>query len=224
MSDELVPYTVRQGDYMTKLAARYGFDAKAVWTDPKNDAIRAQRDSMDLLCPCDIVYLPMNKPKFLSVNVGSVNKFKGTLPTVVVNLRFQNADGTPIASEPYEVDGAGPDLIGTSGGDGTISLTLSVATEGITLRFPHKGLAFPVGVGHLDPITEPSGHRQRLAHLGFLDNVGIGPNDPDGANDDGNANDGLFFAICAFQSAHGLDPSGNMDAATQTKLRDVHGG
>ena len=37
------PYVIRQGDYITKLAHQRGFDADAIWNDPKNQSLRERR-------------------------------------------------------------------------------------------------------------------------------------------------------------------------------------
>ncbi len=43
MAKQLLPHVVAQGEHLEKLAFLHGFDAREVWKDPKNDAIRALR-------------------------------------------------------------------------------------------------------------------------------------------------------------------------------------
>jgi N-acetylmuramoyl-L-alanine amidase len=66
--------------------------------------------------------------------------------------------------------------------------------------------------GGLDPITELSGIRARLQHLGYL----RGP--VDGASDAGTER-----ALRAFQEAQGLEVTGVVDDATRDRLREAHG-
>ncbi len=68
-------------------------------------------------------------------------------------------------------------------------------------------------LGNLDPISEVRGVKQRLANLGF---------DCGNTNND-ELNEDLEGALSAFQSAHDLDVTGEIDQATRDKLKDVHG-
>ncbi|MFT3767392.1 MAG: hypothetical protein QM820_18220 [Minicystis sp.] len=45
-------YVVRQGDYLKQLAHALGFDADAVWNDPKNAELSQRRDP-NLLHPVE---------------------------------------------------------------------------------------------------------------------------------------------------------------------------
>jgi hypothetical protein len=45
MSKRMVPYVVRPGDYLLKLAHRHGFDVDTVWNDPGNDDLRQRPGS-----------------------------------------------------------------------------------------------------------------------------------------------------------------------------------
>ena len=57
MAKQLLPQVVAQGEHLEKLAFLHGFDAREVWKDPKNDAIRALRKDPLVLAPGDIVYV-----------------------------------------------------------------------------------------------------------------------------------------------------------------------
>ena len=62
------PYVVRQGDYLTGLADRHGFDPKQVWEDQRNAELRAERPSPEVLAPGDIVFLPEHPPREHKIN------------------------------------------------------------------------------------------------------------------------------------------------------------
>ena len=62
---------------------------------------------------------------------------------------------------------------------------------------------------HLDPTSEISGLQGRLRHLGYPVGPADGTLDPRGEE-----------ALRAFQSEHGLDVTGELDQATQDKLRE----
>lgn len=67
MSERMVPYVVRQGDYLLKLAQRYGFDAEEVWSHPRNEDLRKLRKDHHILAPGDIVYLPVKANEWLPI-------------------------------------------------------------------------------------------------------------------------------------------------------------
>ncbi len=52
------PYVIRQGDFLLKLAHKFGFDADSVWSDPSNSALRTLRSDPNILSPGDILYIP----------------------------------------------------------------------------------------------------------------------------------------------------------------------
>jgi peptidoglycan hydrolase-like protein with peptidoglycan-binding domain len=68
----------------------------------------------------------------------------------------------------------------------------------------------------MDPITEPSGVRARLANLGYRgvsdDNVGAEWNEP-----------GLVYALSAFQRDQHLEVTGTLDDATRDALQERYG-
>ena len=78
----MIPYVIRQGDYLKKLAFTKGFDADEVWNAADNADIKAARPNPDLLCPGDILYVPEPKPEPLPLNVGGESTYTGDIPTV----------------------------------------------------------------------------------------------------------------------------------------------
>ena len=106
MVDSFRPYVVTQGDHLTSLASRFGFDADDVWGHPKNEELRASRGGdRHVLLPGDVLYIPEAKPRWLPVTVGRTNAFVVPLNPVSVVVRFV-AEGKPLAGEAYVVTGA----------------------------------------------------------------------------------------------------------------------
>jgi hypothetical protein len=52
-----MPYVVRQGDHLAKVAVRMGFDADRVWNSDKNASLRERRPDRNMLCAGDILYV-----------------------------------------------------------------------------------------------------------------------------------------------------------------------
>jgi hypothetical protein len=106
MAAPLRPYVVKQGDYLTKLAHTFGFDAEEVWNDPKNAELKQRRADMDVLAPGDVVYLPEASKEGLPLTPGTSNRYTAKVPKIEVTLAFQDGDA-PLANEPCEVLGLG---------------------------------------------------------------------------------------------------------------------
>src|SRR3954451_21626677 len=52
-------YTIRQGDYISKLAADRGFsDFKNIWDHPKNQQLKKLRTTPNVLAPGDALFIP----------------------------------------------------------------------------------------------------------------------------------------------------------------------
>src|SRR5208337_3002899 len=54
----MVPYVVRQGDYLAQIAFRRGFVADRVWSAPENATLREARKDPNILAPGDILHVP----------------------------------------------------------------------------------------------------------------------------------------------------------------------
>ena len=207
------PYVVRQGDYLAKLAHRYGFDADAVWNDDRNADLRKLRSDPQTLCPCDILYIPEPKaPRTFALTVGVTNSFVSTTPTVPISITLEH-DGQPVASTECVVHGL-PELSKvTTGSDGSLTFDIPVTVTSVTLVVPKLGMVRTIKVGHLDPANEPCGIVERLRNLGYLSS-GTEALDADLA---------LAHALSDFQVDCGLPETGVADDATIAKLSEAHG-
>ena len=83
------------------------------------------------------------------------------------------------------------------------SITLSPGTP--------DEVAYPLKLGHLDPISDANGVMQRLAHLGYR------------IEGDGSQKDKLAVAVKAFQKHNGLQVTGELDGQTRNKIKERHG-
>lgn len=239
------PYVIKQGDYLAKLAYEFGFDADAVWNDDQNKDLRELRQDPNILCPCDVLYIPEPSPAPAhSLTTGTTNTFVSDAPTVTVTIRFVDA---PLASQAYTVQEL-PQLGGlTTGGDGTATFPIPVTLETFTIAFGDSGATFTFDVGHLDPIQTPSGILQRLQNLGYVGpDASCDPQDLEllraglsslkaaqaGGGAAGSSTDSDGSSEAAPESAPGADRSpqdnsglsndGTLDDDTSKLLRDAH--
>ena len=63
------PYVIRQGDYLLQVAHTFGFDADTVWNDDKNSDLARLRPDHNILRPGDILYIPDNKSRRMTLGV-----------------------------------------------------------------------------------------------------------------------------------------------------------
>ncbi len=206
-------YVVRQGDYLEKLAHTFGFSLEEVWSHPKNAEIRAKRSDHNLLCPGDILYLPVKEQRSLPLRRGVTNRYIAKVPKVEIRLILQS-EGEPIREEPYVVEGLRKPLEGKTSDIGEVTFSVPINTREVRLLLPEKNVSYPIFVGDLDPIDEPSGVRMRLMHLGYY---GWHPQS-DGADEQLDRE-----AIRAFQRSNAIEATGVMDEATRVALREAHG-
>jgi hypothetical protein len=202
---------IRSGEYLTQVAARMGFDAEAVWNDPKNAELKQRREHMDILQTGDIVYVPDPAPQGLPIEKGASNDYVGDVPRV--KLRFVLRWGEHVLdNQAYVVRGLGDPVNGTSDGEGKVALEVPVHVREISLYLPDKSLVFPVAIGDMDPIGEASGVEKRLANLGYLAPAA-----------DADAAEALAEAVRRFQTDRGLSVTSVVDDATRAELVRAHG-
>jgi hypothetical protein len=210
----MIPYVIRQGDYLKKLAFTKGFDADKVWDAPENADLKASRPNQDILCPGDILYLPEPQPEPLPLNVGGESTYMGDVPTVTIRVNLVEG-GTSLANELFAVDGLPEPLSGTTGEDGCVMFEAPITLREVSIVLPERNLLYPVKIGDLDPSDETSGMATRLAHLGCY---GWFP-ELEGDFDE----DQHKLAIATFQEMIGGDPTGECDDDTRSALHDRHG-
>jgi N-acetylmuramoyl-L-alanine amidase len=211
---------IQQGECLSTLADMYGFpDGKTIYQDGANAALRKKRPNPLVLAEGDEVVIPDLPPDERHLPTGKEHVIKIKRPKVMLNLRLQKEDGSPIAGKKYTLRVGDDILQGTTTGGGEVTQDIPVQVTEVTLEVlatddPQGAVwTWDVQVGHLDPVEEVSGLRQRLNNLGFFS----------GSDLAAAADDALAYALRAFQDEQGLDVTGKPDDATRSKLVDVHG-
>ncbi|MGK3964571.1 peptidoglycan-binding protein [Sorangium sp. So ce118] len=122
----------------------------------------------------------------------------------------------PRAGVAYLLKVDGVTIRGTTDQDGMIACEIAPnAREGQLILEPDtpNETMLRLNLGHLDPIDEVGGVKQRLTNLTF---------DCGDTGDDMTPE--LESALRAFQEKHGLAVTGEIDQAMKDRLREVHGG
>lgn len=122
----------------------------------------------------------------------------------------------PRANVPYLLIIDGTSVSGKTDRNGMIQCSIPPdAKEGQLILEPGtlNETILPLLLGHLDPLSDVSGVKHRLANLGF-----------DSGDQTDEATPDLAAALRAFQEKHGLQVTGEIDQPTRDKLRELHGG
>ena len=202
------PYVVKQGDHLLQLALANGFDADAVWNDSQHDSLRDQGRTPHLLKPGDTLYFPEPRRTKLTVKTGKSHTFVVQVPKMNVSVTFV---GKELANAACTVRFGQRSLDATTDADGKLSVQVPVNVSIVDVEFTALGYHQRLKVGHLDPVTVPSGQIQRLQNLGYL---------PRGDDDQTLR---LSRAFARYQRANKLSVSGAADDDTVQHLEDAHG-
>jgi hypothetical protein len=226
------PHVVRQGDTISRIAARYGVAPREVWEHPANRELRERRPNPEVLAPGDVLRVP-DVPLHVGlapVSPGGTHRFRARVPRLDIQLVLRGGGGPngELQGQDWEIDG--PSGIepqqGRTGADGVVRFAVPIHVSEVDLVLIGRDEIVPIRIGHLDPADERSGARQRLVQLGYLlppvaELFGAALEDvQDGFGDDDTA---YAAALRAFQRDRGLEHSGVLDAATAHALRQAYG-
>ncbi len=235
---------VQDGDCIHGIAAETGHFWETLWNDGGNADLKGKRKNPDVLLPGDKVVIPPLDTTPESGATEKRHKFrrKGVPIQLIIRVLKQGADDRvhqldpeknkpweyndapkddqkapedePEANQRYKLDVEGTLYEGTTDGDGVLKHSIAAAaTSGrLTLRpGTTEERVIELELGHMDPVTEPCGAAKRLNNLGYY--CGVSEEMTPGIQD----------AIQRFQKNHDIDPSGNLDSATQSALQDAYG-
>jgi N-acetylmuramoyl-L-alanine amidase len=210
-------HTVLQGDHISQIAEKYGFrDHTTIWNHPSNANLKKLRQSPNVLFPGDVVHIPDKLQKHESRPTDQTHRFKVADDRLFLHLALKDFDDEPLANTKCELQVDGKSTSLTTDGDGHIKVPVSRTAKEATLTFKDPLVPFdvtvPIKIGHLDPVEEVSGQKARLSNLGYITR-------PLEEVDD------TIFArtVQEFQCDLGLPVNGVCDAATQAKLKKLHG-
>ena len=202
--------TATQGDSITSLAHDNGHFWPKVWDHGENSALKAKRKNPNQIMEGDDVFIPELESKLESRGVDSRHVFKRK--GVPAKLKMQLfLLGEPRRNEDYVLELDGKLITGKLDGDGKLEQFIPPNCKGGSLKLKSGKEIIPIKLGFLNPIDEISGVKQRLNNLGFRC-----------GGEDNEWSDQAKAALKDFQSKHKLADSGELDAATKSKLQALH--
>ena len=230
---------------MESIAFTAGHFWETVWKHPDNAGLRELRRSPHVLLPGDVVFVPPLAAREELRATGKQHPFHRKGVPSRLKIRFM-IDDKAFASKTYVliIDGK-REKEGKTDGDGLLDEPVSPLARVAEVHFvadpqepaPEPGnfdetgadiiqeprpavtppgerpIIYTFDLRHLDPTSEISGLQGRLRHLGYA----VGPAD-------GNLDPRSVEGLRAFQADQGLEVTGELDDATQDKLRQVADG
>jgi hypothetical protein len=203
-------YTAKDNDCISSIASQFGFFWRTLWFHPKNEKLRRLRKNPNVLMENDPVWIPAKQLRQESKPTDAKHTFQVKGIPTLFRMRFIDSD-KPRANVPYVLTIDGTLFNGSTDGDGRIEVPIPPNAQQGTLVLGQgkEAKTFNLNLGLLAPVSEPEGAIKRLHSLGY--HCGL---DPEA---------GLADAISTFQSDHDLPVTGDLDAATQSRLSEVFG-
>ncbi len=183
-------HTVQQGEWLAKIAARYGFaDPRKIYDHPDNAPFRQTRPDPNVIFPGDRLVIPDREKKEADAPNEQRHRFRKLAPPQVLRVVARTPEGEILASKPYRLVLRDDSVVvidreGTTSGDGVVEekippkareASLAVWPDDDTTGTP---LRWILRVAHLDPIETTEGVQARLNNLGFdAGPVGSAPGD-----------------------------------------------
>lgn len=220
-------YIVKQGDCVSSIAYENGFFPDAIWNHPDNSDLKQKRRNPNVLMDGDTIIIPDKELREVSKSTDQEHKFKRKGVPERLNIKLLDYNHQPRTNLPYKIQIDGNWRKGKTDAEGKIREPIPpnattgklvfaapdhLDASGKPVPGPTREQVMILELGNLNPISQVSGLKARLANLGFYK----GPIDEklDAATKQ---------AISAFQVKQGLLATGNADDATRQKLLDVHG-
>lgn len=211
-------YIVRQGDYLSKIAAERGFhDHRVIWDDPNNARLKQERKNPNVLNPGDRLFIPDKDSGQVSRPTDQRHRFVVRRETLKLRLILEDQLEKPIGAAKCQLFVGSQIFNLTTDSKGKLEHDIPRDAQTSTLviqspETPFDGEFLQIKIGHLDPVETTTGQQARLNNLGYFAGAAANPDDP-----------AFRSAAEEFQCDHGLVVDGKIGPQTQTKLKAVHG-
>jgi N-acetylmuramoyl-L-alanine amidase len=240
-------HVVQDGECISSIARDTGHFWETIWNDPGNAELQSTRTDPNVLLPGDLLTVPEIRTKQEPGQTEEHHRFRRRGEPAKLRIRLmkepdrdpeeapeivtiasgkdsitedpeptgQPNEDEPRANVPYVLDIEGERHEGTTDADGYLEVPMPGNAElgRLTLNPGTENQeAFDLQLGRLSPISEYRGVKERLCNLSF-----------DCGDRTNEMTDGLHWAIEAFQSKHGLEPTGELTEEVRNKIRELHG-
>ena len=207
-------YDTKQGDCISSIAYEHGFFWETLWNHAANSGLKQKRKDPNVLMEGDVVHIPDLSLKEELSATEKRHKFKLKGVPAKLRLRLLDKNQSPRANLAYLLKIDGDSFQGKTDPDGRIEhgIPPNAQRATLTIKVDGRDEKYDLGLGHVDPVTEPSGVQQRLLNLGYDCRPG-----------DMLTSDRTKSALKMFQKRARLPETGEADDTTRQKLKDAHG-
>lgn len=204
-------HTVKEGEYLVKIALDYGFnDYHVIWDHFQNVELKMKRKNANAIFPGDSLFIPDIDITRTSHATGRHIVIKLKPKSRIIRIILKNIDNEPITFTDCTLNVGSEAYNLVTNSDGLVAELLQEnAVEG---KLTLLDVDIPVQIGELDPVDTDIGQMVRLANLGYY----LGSIDEVDEEQ-------LKSAVEEFQCDQGLNISGTCDANTQSALKDAYG-
>lgn len=214
MSDDGTYHTVVDGETVDALAYVRGLFVSTVWEHSENASLRAVRNHPNALAAGDRIFLPARRNTARDARTGRTHVFRRKGVPSLLRIRVLDA-GQPWSDTPWTLI-VGDDEVadGVTDAEGMVECSLlpTMLSATLIVGMGDNEQQFDFTVGAIEPDDSIGGVQRRLANLGYYGGEITGELDTD-----------TRLSLMALQRYYELPESGEADAATLGKLREVHG-
>lgn len=201
---------VSGGDCCNSLGLAAGHHPKTIWQDGDNESLRSLRGNMAVLKPGDSITIPPLRVHEESCATAAKHTFKRLGVPSRLRIRMLKG-GKAWTSQQYELRlEGGLTLTGSTDGEGILKHWIPPSARSGELYFKTGKRLFPLAIGDLDPPNTSRGAQSRLRGLGL-------PGGPVSEAWTPKARE----ALRSFQRLNDLEPTGELDHKTASKLADL---
>jgi len=213
-------HTVKQGEYLSKIALKYGFaNYLTIWDHPENAQLKKKRKNPNILFPGDRLYIPEKDYKEVTCSTQQRHSFRLKTKPLMLRIMLKDFGNQAICDTKCELLVESEVYKLTTDSKGFIEQEIPRTSESgkLNLKDAETGVDIEVyfKIGHLDPVEEVSGQSARLNNLGY----NAGPADEQ--LDEEQFRSALEEFQCDYMGKNDVD--GICGPKTQAKLLDVHG-
>src|SRR5258706_64494 len=164
----MAEHIVAQGEYLSKLARKYGFsDYHTIWDHPNNAELKKKRQNPNVLFPGDRLFIPPRESREESGPTENKHRFEVKQNKLMLRLTLEDAFLRPISNAKCELTVEGQTLKLVTDGKGKLEHEIPSHAEKASLiikdsKTPLNDQFLLIQIGHLDPVEEISGQKARL--------------------------------------------------------------
>jgi hypothetical protein len=204
-------YSVQPGDCMSSIAFERGFFWQKLWNLGANASLKAARKNPNVLMTGDVVHIPDLTIKQVPCATDKQHQFVRKGVPEKLRMKLLDINRKPRANLAYNIVIDGSPRSGKTNGNGELTESIPPNAK-VGKIMIGKSEVINLNLGYLNPVSDLTGVKARLANLGFYK----GPIDT-------NLDDATKSALSAFQTKQGLPVTGAADDATKSQLQQLHG-